>query len=231
MTTPPLRFDAGRAAAYDDRIRKMIPGYETLHRLAEVVLSEELADDASVLVVGAGTGQELLQLAAAHPAWRFQAVEPSEAMAALAQEKLARAGAADRVAWHLGTLEDLPDGPAFDAATMLLALHFVPRYDKGGQLSMIAERLNAGAPLVLADSFGDPTTTRFKRLETLLKAWATAMGADATSIAEAFNPARTDLHRVPEEQIKALLREAGFIDIQRIYQALYIGAWLARTPR
>ena len=86
MTTPSLgRFEhPERAALYDDRVRKIIPGYDILHQLTDVILSAELPEEASLLIIGAGTGQELLQLSQAHPGWRFTAIEPAQPMAAIA---------------------------------------------------------------------------------------------------------------------------------------------------
>ena len=35
-------------------------------------------------------------------------------------------------------------------------------------------------------------------------------------------------HYVPEERIVALLREAGFEQVERFYQAFVVGGWSAR---
>jgi tRNA (cmo5U34)-methyltransferase len=221
-----------RAAGYDDRVRKIIPGYDILHQIVHVVLSAELPAEASVLVVGAGTGQELLQMSQAHSGWRFTAIEPAKPMADIAQEKLKRAGTADRVTWHAGTLEDFPGEDLFDAATLLMVLHLVSEEDQYPLLTSLSERLNPGAPFILADIFGDPTTTRYKRMNTLTKAWAEKAGLDSKALEEVFGSApRDDFHVFTEERLKGWLKGAGFIDVQRIYQALRVGAWLARTNR
>jgi hypothetical protein len=54
---------------------------------------------------------------------------------------------------------------------------------------------------------------------------------ESTQADELFNPAHPDLFPVPEERLKNLLRDAGFIDVQRVYQAFAIGAWFARKMR
>ena len=225
-------FDAERAKSYDDRVRQHIPGYEILHALAETIFAAELPADASLLIGGVGTGMEILEWAPKHPGWRFLGVDPSEAMVAQAAQKTAAASLASRAAFKVATLESLPEGAEYDAATLLLALHFVP--DNGHKeaiLAAIAHRLKPGAPFLIATMFGDPESTRHKRLIGLTKSWALARGMAPAKAEELYDPSRKDLHIVPEERLKNLLRYTGFIDVQRVYQALTIGLWLARTPR
>jgi len=225
-------FDQSRAESYDVRIQKMIPGYDVLHRLTDVFLSAELPTDASILTVGAGTGTELTQLGTSHAGWHFTAVEPAPAMAKLGREKFATHPLGNRIHWHGGPLKTLPPGDPFDAATLILVLHFLPdNGDKEELLTEIAGRLKPGAPLFLASYFGAKETTRTKKFFDLTKAWALANGVDAKEVAEKLDPERPDMHLVPEDRLKALLRYAGFIDVQRIYQGLLIGGWVARTPR
>ena len=210
----------------------MIPGYDLLHRLAGTILAAELGEKASVLVVGAGTGMEIVEWGRSHPGWRFTGVDPSAPMLAQAQEKVEKAGLSGRVTLKAGTLEQLPEDEDFDAAALLLVLHFVPdNGEKADLLCSIAERLKPGAPFLLATRFGDPESTRFKKMLAFSKAWTLAQGMDSEEAEKRFSPARTDLHDVPEERVKILLREAGLIDVQRFYQGFLIGAWLARKPK
>lgn len=64
-------FDTARSSRYDHKIRASIPGYEALHAMAHDFLRPALPETARLLVVGAGTGMELLTFGAAHPGWRF----------------------------------------------------------------------------------------------------------------------------------------------------------------
>lgn len=231
-------FSDERARGYDDRVRRHIPGYEILHGLSETLLATELPENATLLIAGAGTGTEILEWARQHPSWRFIGVDPSEAMINMAREKLAATSLGNRAELKVGTVETLPENQEYDAAAMLLVLHFIPDQEepeepgpKEALLSAIADRLKPGAPFLMASLFGDPHSTRYKRLIALTKSWAISRGMDPQKAAELCDPARTDLHPVPEERVKLLLRRAGFIDVQRVYQALAVGAWLARKPR
>ena len=230
--SPSTGFNAERAKSYDERVRQHIAGYETLHTLAETILAAEFPENASILVAGIGTGMEVLEWAPKHPAWRFVGVDPSKDMIAMAAEKVKAGGLSDRVRLSVGTVDSLPEQEMFDAAALLLVLHFVP--DDGKKealLSAIADRLKPGAPFLVATLFGDPASTRYKRMIGLTKAWALARGMDPQKAAELCDPSRTDLHVVPEDRLKDLFRYTGFIDVQRVYQAFAIGVWSARTPR
>ncbi len=227
-----MDFDATMANEYDERICLRIPGYEILHAVSETVLSDELSPTASILTVGMGTGKEILDWAPKHPGWNFLGVDPSPAMLAVAQQQVQAGALSERVRLKAGTVQSLPEDECFDAATLLLVLHFVP--DNGGKeelLSSIVSRLKPGAPFIMASLFGDPETTRYKRMTAFTKSWALARGMDPKKAEELFCTNRTDLHVVPEDRIKNLFRYAGFIDVQRIYQAFSIGMWVARSPR
>jgi tRNA (cmo5U34)-methyltransferase len=185
-----------------------------------------------VLVVGAGTGAELIECGRRYPGWSFTAVDPSPAMVRRGAEKLAQHGLSTRVTWHDTSLKKVPAGEAFDAATLLLVLHFLP--DDGGKqvvLEQISERLKPGAPFILSTFAGDPTTTRTKKIYELSKAHALSQGVPDAEVQDKFNLARPDIHLIPEDRIKALLRDAGFIDVQRIFQSLALTTWCCRTQR
>jgi len=228
----PSSFDAARSKTYDDRIEHMIPGYTTMHRLTEVFLSTELPETASILMVGAGTGAEVVECGTRHPGWTLTAVDPSSEMVKLGRQKTDDKGLSSRVHWHDISLKNLTMEEPFDAATLLLVLHFLP--DDGGKsalLEHIAERLKPGAPLVLSTFVGDPANTRTKKIYELSKANAIANGLDRAEVEDKLNLNRKDIHLVPEERIKALLRDSGFIDAQRIVQGLAMMTWIARTNR
>ena len=120
----PVAFDQAHAAAYDQRFAKLAPLRDALHMLLGAVLAD-LPDDAGILCVGAGTGQELLYLAHRFPRWRFTVVEPSSPMLEVCRRKANESGMAARCRFHEGYLETLPPTAAFDAATSLLVSQFI----------------------------------------------------------------------------------------------------------
>lgn len=98
----------------------------------------------------------------------FTAVDPAEPMLQVARRRADGAGFADRIRWIVGHLDDVPYGPAHDAAVMLLVSHFVPTGGaKEALFAGIATRLIPGAPLVFADAAStvepDPTEAAVRR--------------------------------------------------------------------
>jgi hypothetical protein len=59
------------ATGYDERIRKTFPFYATIHTAINAVLRVYLRPESEILIVGAGTGAEILELGKTNPGWRF----------------------------------------------------------------------------------------------------------------------------------------------------------------
>jgi tRNA (cmo5U34)-methyltransferase len=228
MTAAPKdTFHAARAQRYDDTIRRVIPGYETLHAMAGLLLQQEVGEDARLLVVGCGTGAELAYLGTASPQWRFTACDPAEGMLEVARARVDAAGLGARVDLHACVADGLPDGPLFDAATCLLVLHFVP--DDGSKLTLlksIARRLTPGAPLVLADMYEDPRSPRYQRLVAAWARWQLAQGIDPVEVEKGLAHVRRDIHFVTETRLAALLAEAGFTPPERFFGAFLFGGYV-----
>lgn len=222
-------FDGPRSSRYDRKIRASIPGYEALHAMVHDFLRQALPETAHILVVGAGTGMEILTLGAAHPGWRFTAIDLSADMLAIGRANVEAAGLADRVAFHLGQVHELPDGPACDGATSILISHFIkPREERERFFRSIASRLRAGAPLVTAEIVGERGDPAFRQFLEVWKGHYGAAGIPAAEVEEDF--ARTDatVSFIPEQALTALLGAAGFTEVHRFFQALLFGAWVAR---
>lgn len=218
-----------RARGYDDDVRTAIPGYELLHETAAALLTNELGAEARLLVVGAGTGEEIIRLAADHPGWRLVGEDPSAAMLAVAREKVFNAGLSDRVVLVEGSLDDVPADDPFDAATLLLVHHFLP--DDGAKLAMlraVAARLKPGAPLIVASMHGDLASPATRRLYQAWQARQIARGTPPADAEAMFQGLPTVVHFVSEERTRELLAEAGFVDVEPVFRAFVIGGWLAR---
>ncbi|CAA7620044.1 bifunctional 2-polyprenyl-6-hydroxyphenol methylase/3-demethylubiquinol 3-O-methyltransferase UbiG [Magnetospirillum sp. UT-4] len=223
-------FDAERAQAYDRRIRDAIPGYEALHQLACMVLAETSGGQGRVLVAGAGTGSECVALAQACPGLHVVGVDPAEDMLAHAERKVAEHGLVERVRLYPSQVSELPVFEPFDAATLLLVLHFLP--DDGAKQALledVAKHLKPGAPLVLADLFGpgwdDPWQAE---LRTFWQHLQRAAGIAEDDIGKGLGHVDRDIHPVTEARLAELLAAAGFGPPRQFFRALCFGGWVAR---
>ena len=221
------RYTKG-AAGYDERIRKLFPFYETIHTAINAVLRVYLKPESEILIVGAGTGAEILELGKTNPGWRFLGVDPAQPMLDLAKEKIEAAGLADRVSLFHGFVGDLPIDKLLDGATSAMIMHFVP--DDGGKIKFlraIALHLKSGAPFVLIDHNGDLTAAES---ELMIEAWKQQQvlaGVKRDEVESGTKERLKTIHFVSPARMEQLLAEAGFRRVQLFFQNFMLGGWIA----
>ena len=218
------KFDFSFAQKYDAKVRATVPAYETMHQLAMSFLCNGATSEARMLVTGAGCGMELLTFGTANPDWSFIGVDPAENMLRIAEHRVNAAGLSKRVGLHFGFVSSLPVDQLYDGATAILVMHFLSDDgDKSAFLTEIAKRLRPGAPLVLVDLHGDPSSRGFTKLYAAWKTYLGHIGYDFDSLDKEMEMIRF----VPDTRIRALLSEAGFSEIYKFYDAYLFGGWAA----
>lgn len=213
-------------ARYADGPVRQVPGFHDLQRMAMLLLAEHVPAPGHVLVLGAGGGLELRAFAEAQPGWRLLGIDPSPQMLALAKDTLGPL--VSRVQLLEGYIDHAPE-TAFDGATCLLTMHFLPIEVRLHTLKELRRRLKPGAPLVVAHhSFPQAREEKLRWLQRYA-AFAVSSGValDASSAVEAMD-ARLPL--LSPEQDVALMREAGFNTIEMFYAAFTFKGWVAYAP-
>lgn len=227
----PGYFDESVAARYDQGIRLSCPSYDALH-LSLAPLLHNLPDRSRFLCAGAGTGAEILTLGARFPSWQFLAVDVSADMLAVCQRRAAQAGLAHRLECFHGRMEDYAGTVAppllFDGASSVFVSHFIDgRERKLAYLHAIAAALRPGAPFVLADLYGDPASPEFP---VLFQAWLryyVSHGISEEKLRQDLDHILRNISFTPEQELHALLHEAGFTRVLRFHQAFLFGGWIA----
>lgn len=219
--------DPDAVARYAEGPVRQVPGFHGLQQMAHVLLAETVPEDSHVLVLGAGGGLELKAFADAHAGWRFTGVDPSAEMLALATTTLGPL--APRAQLVAGYIDDAPPGP-FDGGTCLLTLHFLPPEQRLHTLVEVRRRLAPGAPFVVAHHSVDDAADARERWLSRYAAFAVASGIPAANMANAAAAISARLPLLTPAQDEALLREAGFVDIDLFYAAFSFRGWVARTP-
>lgn len=216
--------DAAAVARYAEGPPRMVPGFDGLHRMMAILLAEATEARAEVLVLGAGGGLELRTLATAQPEWRFTGVDPSAPMLALAREAVG----ADigRVTLVEGVIDDAPAGP-FDAATCLLTLHFLPAEERLRTLRALHGRLRPGAPFVAAH-LSVPRAGRDRWIDRYA-AFAAAQGLPAAQAVQARVAVGERLPILDPAEDEAILRDAGFGEVELFFAGLAFRGWVARA--
>jgi tRNA (cmo5U34)-methyltransferase len=216
------------AADYDRRIRSTWPFYEAIHPAMNAMLRGLLPADSELLIVGAGTGAEIIELGKSNPSWCFVGLDPAQPMLDLAKDKIEAAGVTKQASLFRGYVDELPIGTFYDGATLGMVLHFVA--DDGAKLKLlrgIASRLKLGAPLVLMDAHGDLSTPEFQLLLDAWKHQQNLAGVEWEEVESSMKERMPAIHFVSSNRIEQLLAEAGFRRIQRFFQMLILGGWIA----
>lgn len=226
-----VRYDARHAAAYDRKIRQLIPGYDTLHELSEFLLATLLPADARILVAGSGSGEELLRYARRGTGWSLAGVEPSADMNLLAAAKLKDADLAGRVTLLQGKLGEVMLGEGYDAVTSLLVMHFLPDDGaKAAYLKALAAALRPGGWLLLADLGGERGEAGFERLFAVWRAQQDATRDKSELVALDFAHLGVNVHPLAEARRETLLVDAGLLLVQEYWRGLGLSAVLIRKP-
>lgn len=225
MSPPPDPFnDPTAVASYAESPARNVPGWSDMLRMTDLLLAERTPGHGQVLVVGAGGGLELKRFAESHLGWRFVGVDPAAEMLKLARATLGPA-LADRVQLHEGYVDSAPAGP-FDAATCLLTLHFVPADERRQLLQAVRQRLRPGAPFVVAHlSFPQAQGEREAWLGRYA-AFIASSGVDPAKARAAADAVGAHLPVLSPADDEAMLRDAGFSDVQLFYAGFAFRGWV-----
>jgi tRNA (cmo5U34)-methyltransferase len=197
-----------------------------MQRMAAILLAEQAGEDAEILVLGAGGGLEMKVFAEMQPGWRFVGVDPAGEMLKLAQATMGpMAGRAD---WVQGYIDDAPRGP-FGGAACLLTLHFLERAERLRTLRETKARLVPGAPFVAAHSSFPQEPGKREAWLRRYTAFGIAKGADPEQANGAGKAVGASLDLLNPEEDAALMREAGFSEVELFYAAFTWRGWIARA--
>ena len=216
------------AESYDQQWDKLSALPEAMYLLMTGLLMD-LAADAQVLCVGAGTGTEVLHFAHVFPNWKFTVVEPSQKMSAVCQQRVTEHGLEDRCSFHTGFLDTLEHSSSYDLATCLLVSHFLTNQAERAEFFIsIQQALNPQGMLVSADLSWDPSTEDYQEM---LSMWMNvfASGDVPDEKREMMRQSyEQDVSFLGPESMKQMLLESGFHSVVPFYQAGFIHAWYSR---
>ena len=214
-----------QAANYDSQWQNMAPISQALYFMMSPLFCK-LPSNAHILCVGAGTGNEILHLAQAFPAFRFTAVEPSTEMIKVCKHNLTQAGVAHRCQFHNGYVDSLKNLMPFDAATAVLVSQFIIEEPKRvAFFADIHKRLKPGGLLVSADLSANQSGETYPEQ---LSHWLSVMSSAAVSpeqIERVKLAYENDVALRETHVIENIITESGFTGVYPFYQAGLIKAF------
>lgn len=231
MPEQTIHFDSNPPVAtneYDTMIQMALPGYEVMHNMALSVLRANIPEKANLLIVGAGSGMELVKFSQGNSQWQMLGVDPSSNMLSIAQNKIDEHGLSERIKLFAGYTHDLNTTSLYDAATCILVMHFLP--DDGSKLALlknISQHLKSSATFILVDIFGEKETDEFEKMISIIKVYWEQMGMNPEKRMEGLETIKKGVVPISEMRVVELLQQAGFGNILRFYTGLWVGGWVA----
>lgn len=214
----------GEVESYADRVARHVPGLRDMHRMCCLLLAERVPTGGRVLALGAGGGLELKAFADMRPDWRFDGVDPSPEM--IEQATVILGDKASQVSFHHGYIDDAPEGP-FDGATCLLTLHFLPREERVRTVRGVHRRLKPGAPFVVAHHSFPNTGAEQDKWLGRNAALLVSSGFPAAAAEKSIATMKERLPALSPAEDEAVLREAGFKDVELFYAGFTFKGWVA----
>lgn len=220
-------FGKDRAKLYDQGNSHLIPILANLHYIIRIVLSE-LPSNSKILCVGAGTGLEIIELAEAFPKFTFVAVEPSESMLQVCQEKLQNLNLIDRCELICGAINDVPETCDYNAALCLLVLHHTSLEDRTKIVTGILRRLKTLGYFICAEISYDHSSKAFADIVEKWKSLIRKSGAPEDKIQNLPKMMREHLFVQTPSEVESMLIANGFIEPIQFFQSLLIRAWYSQ---
>lgn len=217
-------FENERALNYDNFVQTWILNYQFVIDTIPKIIEIENPNATEILVVGSGTGNEVLSLSKTQKkSWKITGVDPSPDMVKIAQEKLKNHTQATIIQ---GEVNQLPENKKYDVATLLLVLHFMK--DDGTKealLKDIYDKLEIGAPFIILDIFGNKQefSKNIQLLETILPE-----ELNGVSIKEKIASMPERIYNISEARLAEILQTVGFSKPTRFFQSAIYGGWITK---
>ena len=227
-------WSAKHAKHYDKSVRGRFAIYPELHRLVRHSLVHSLPARSKILMLGCGSGEEIVQAASAMPDLSIVGVDTSKDMLSFAKRKVQDAQIEDRCELIHNYLSDSPK-VQYDGSTAILVSHFMPDNESPQSRRACAQelfkRLKPGAPLIVANVLGTPGEAQFEREYKMWKELVLSTVDDVQRWEENFDSIRTMVQWVSEDRELEIWNEAGFEVHAFLMRWLAVRVWLFRKKK
>ncbi|MDA3815313.1 MAG: methyltransferase domain-containing protein [Patescibacteria group bacterium] len=201
---------------YEIEVNRFVPGY--VDEIVPLVTAEvaKKAHDGAVLDIGSGVGNVDEIIINQSLPQSIDLVEVSKSMIEESKRRLKDKNSTLR--FHNMSAVNFDAAPnSFDSVLSNLVIHNIPHEDKSRLISNIYRWLKEGGIFVWTDlmSFSDPA--ELEKCFEERKKIALAMGATEKFAEDNFKKEREEDHMITVEQMMALLKQAGFQNIEILW--------------
>ena len=214
-------------SSYQNTIRQKIIGYDLIYDMMTHILHSYPTID-SMLIVGAGGGQELFSLGKAFPSTHFTAVDTSKIMLQLAQKRMESVNPPPRIEWYERDFLSLKLHHRFDVASCHLVLHFIEELEqKKALLQKMADCLKDNGMLFISSINADMSALTFPLQR---KYWQSSMLQNNLSeehwlrFEQSFG---TSTYPISLELLTDLLYDVGFTKVIPYFKSHMVEALVA----
>jgi tRNA (cmo5U34)-methyltransferase len=212
-------FDSGER--YNAEISRLVPGYPHLHSMLPMVLEAHVPREGRILVVGCGTGHELVSLARAFPDCVIDGVDPSEAMVRAARSALREAGVVGQVEVECS---DSATGRDYDVVLAVLVGHLIP-FENGRRRDFYAKSAKAlvtGGRAIFVEPI---RRDDYEEQGEAHVAWSRENGLSPDRLEELRARMSSGFYVLSPETREELMSAAGFAPPRSFFQSFSIEGW------
>lgn len=220
------KFDKEEAGNYGLDIRKKIVSYDGMHAIIRSVTSAFSRAEENILIVGAGTGEELNYLLELNDYVQIDALEPSTNMASFLLERIFSKNALNRVEVINKKLEEFSSSKKYGLITSILVSHFISNDEKKAYFEKMKMLLAHNGNIVLVDAFSD---NDLKNVDYNYLIWVESLrlngfsGKEISSIEKRY---RESFYPINEEKLKSICSDVGLEVKEHFFRSLHFRGYL-----
>ena len=229
ITTPAGSWTFGGEvpAAFDTHVARSVPAYAEGQELIADIADQLVPPGGRVYDLGCSTGALTAQLAERLAPRRAEVIGVDREPGMVERAEI-RCVAMPQVRFETASLEELELEPA-DMIVSYYTLQFMAPRERGAVVARIREALAPGGTLVLFEKVLASSARNQATAEGAYADWKARQGFGEEEIAAKARSIRGVLQPLSPEENDAMLREAGFKELMRVFRWVLFEGLIARA--
>jgi tRNA (cmo5U34)-methyltransferase len=211
---------------YDSWIRKAVPGYDEMRRIALELLPVPSPTPLEILDLGAGTGLFSSLVLTVNPTAHFTLWDVADKMLEVAKDRFADSAA--RFGYVVDDYRSFDEKDTYHLVISSLSIHHLSDPEKQQLFRLVYQALKSGGIFLNIDQIKGPTPELQELYGRKWEELTRLNGATEAEVQGGIERRRLyDREATMENQLQ-WLREAGFQEVDCVYKKWLIGLFFAR---